>query len=1569
MFAIIIIIATSILLINFTPIQKLLVDKATTYLSKKLNTEIHIDYISLSFLYQIKVEGLQIKDRSNNNLFQIGFANVNFNNWFIFRDKLVLKYISIKNARINTYRTIQNNKWNYSFIEDAFPANEQNKKSNKGFELAIQKIQLEQIKYSEEDAWVGSNMYVSIGKGAIDIDTFNEKTRRINIKNINFSEPSVELKDYPASPYRPKTKTSTQIDTSCFNKDNWQVAIKQIKIANGNFKLNYNNRKPIINEFDAEHMDITHVNLLIENTRIVKDTIASSINYLNAKERCGLLLKQFKCNVIVSPNKTICNQLYIATNNSEIRDYYAMYYKRFPDFLDYMEAVTMVANFKNAKIDLKDVAYFSRNVDIIPYKVIVNTKFIGTVAKFKTTGTDIKAPYAQFKGNISIEGLPNWENSMLHIEQANLNLDKKGLDYYAPTLTKNSPIKFSSLGNMTIEGSFDGTINHFATKNIVKTSIGKAQVDLTLDIPREKNKLTAYNGKIIGEDIALGTLLGNKDIGKVDANLKINGKGFNINEADINLDGNLDNLEIKQYAYKQILVKGTLDKKVFKGNLIIDDENLALSFNGEFDFANEKKRINALANLLYADFQKIGLSIEPFNGNADFDLHLYGSNLNNLEGTAQLNNIDLKRGKEKLNIDFIALKSNIASTTNHEINIESNDFKIGINGLYKIENIIDASKQYLYKYLPSYISKSKYNGDAQNFSFNITTKKIDKLIHIINKELDGFNNTSIEGSINTNEKQLLLNGTIPYCKIGAIRINKVQFNSIGNLEKLSLNSYIQQLMLGDTLWNTQVQLATNIQNDSIHCDLKTNSFNRFGNANLSADIITKLDTISINFLPSNFYINNTIWDISNGKKIKITAEKLFVNQFKLISNTQVISLNSKENKENTLEIKIEDLDVSQIGTLAQQEYHQPYGHLNADISIDDPIKNPSVKGRIAIDSLTIRNVVLGKLNALFKIDEKGFEIYEGSGIVNNNNALQINGSTVNNKLNANIKCINTPIKWASIFLSDYISDIDGQANGTIKLNGSTNKPNMIGSLSILNLKTKVNYLGTIYTIPSANIDLQEDKIDLGKIVLYDRFKNKATATGIISHNNLSNFYFKNIEINSNQFEAINLSSYDNDIFYGNAITKVNTTIDGYIDDITMNVIASPAQASHIYLPFGNASVYNYNFINFKTPQDDIAIIKKKPTSKFALNITAITNPLAEITMILDAKTGDEISGYGNGTININVPADNDVKIYNTFEISSGYYRFSINNFIKPWNFKINNGSKVTFNGPITKINLDIGASYSTKARLYDLLNENEKKPGVIPENELTDTKAKQNIDVKLRLDGTFEEPRPSYKIELQDKRLQGTYAYNKLERINLSPESLFNQVASLLLIEQFMPPEGIVNTASASSTAITSVGEKLSSTVSSQLTNWANKILGDPNLAINLNYKNYNVNTDNTTNSAIFRNEVKLNAKRNFMQDRLMLEIEGAYDWGNAAMQQNTNSNINLTGDFRGQYKLTEDGRIRMSIFRNSNYDVLIDRPISRSGIGLSWSKSFNSLADLWRNKESKRISSIDTATTILESN
>ena len=124
-----------------------------------------------------------------------------------------------------------------------------------------------------------------------------------------------------------------------------------------------------------------------------------------------------------------------------------MYYKRFPDFLNYMETERMVANLKNANIDLKDVAYFSRSLDVIPYQVLLNTNFEGTVGAFKATAL-IKAPHIQFKGDLAINGLPNWETSVLNIENAHLNIDKKGIEYYAPKLTKNNSFQFSSLGDI-----------------------------------------------------------------------------------------------------------------------------------------------------------------------------------------------------------------------------------------------------------------------------------------------------------------------------------------------------------------------------------------------------------------------------------------------------------------------------------------------------------------------------------------------------------------------------------------------------------------------------------------------------------------------------------------------------------------------------------------------------------------------------------------------------------------------------------------------------------------------------------------------------------------------------------------------------------------------------------------------------------------------------------------------------------------------------------------------------------------------------------------------------------------
>jgi hypothetical protein len=267
--------------------------------------------------------------------------------------------------------------------------------------------------------------------------------------------------------------------------------------------------------------------------------------------------------------------------------------------------------------------------------------------------------------------------------------------------------------------------------------------------------------------------------------------------------------------------------------------------------------------------------------------------------------------------------------------------------------------------------------------------------------------------------------------------------------------------------------------------------------------------------------------------------------------------------------------------------------------------------------------------------------------------------------------------------------------------------------------------------------------------------------------------------------------------------------------------------------------------------------------------------------------------------------------------------------------------------------LNIYGSYRTRASLYELLTSNEKQNTFIPTSEMSDIKRLQDIIVTLHMTDKMLQPTLAFKLELPEKRAVGTYAYSKLELINKNDRQLFEQVASLLLIGSFIPPEGIAGS-SATSGAINNMSEILSTQTSGQLTNIVNKLLGDPKLQVVLKYKNYNL-SDGASDNPLNRNEVKLGFHRNFLNDRLIVEVGSAYDWGRASSAGNsTASNFNLLNNFRLQYLLNKEGRLRLNAFRTSDYDVLLTTSpyITRAGLGISWRKNFNSFSELLHNAQ-----------------
>ena len=103
---------------------------------------------------------------------------------------------------------------------------------------------------------------------------------------------------------------------------------------------------------------------------------------------------------------------------------------------------------------------------------------------------------------------------------------------------------------------------------------------------------------------------------------------------------------------------------------------------------------------------------------------------------------------------------------------------------------------------------------------------------------------------------------------------------------------------------------------------------------------------------------------------------------------------------------------------------------------------------------------------------------------------------------------------------------------------------------------------------------------------------------------------------------------------------------------------------------------------------------------------------------------------------------------------------------------------------------------------------------------------------------------------------------------------------------------------------------------------------------------------DYSTGTAQGQTEVQLGVQKSLLDDRLIVKVSGNFEVEGETSNQNSVSDY--IGDLALEYKLTEDGRFRITGFRNSNYD-LISGELIETGAGLIYIKDYNTLRELFK--------------------
>ena len=93
------------------------------------------------------------------------------------------------------------------------------------------------------------------------------------------------------------------------------------------------------------------------------------------------------------------------------------------------------------------------------------------------------------------------------------------------------------------------------------------------------------------ENLDVGKLIANKDVGVITGDFHLNGEAFSLKNIVFNkIEGNVEKFEYLKYPYENITVlEGSYKDQVFVGKIDIKDDNLDLVYDGMIDFKGKQK--------------------------------------------------------------------------------------------------------------------------------------------------------------------------------------------------------------------------------------------------------------------------------------------------------------------------------------------------------------------------------------------------------------------------------------------------------------------------------------------------------------------------------------------------------------------------------------------------------------------------------------------------------------------------------------------------------------------------------------------------------------------------------------------------------------------------------------------------------------------------------------------------------------------------------------------------------------------------------------------------------------------
>ena len=1336
---------------------------------------------------------------------------------------------------------------------------------------------------------------------------------------------------------RPK-ESSAKRGSLKFNIDH--IALEQTSLDILNYKM-----EPMESDFDYGKLRFRDLTADADDFFIQGDTIALGLNFMTGIESTsGMAFQQLRTDFIYSNMGMEFKNLYLKSNETEIRDYLRFTYEDVTALNNFNTEVKVFASLDEAVLDISDLRYFSPLFPDIDDRIYLSGDISGKISDLFSDQLLVRfGERSALFGKFNIEGLPNVDQTYFDLSLMNSILTSKDLSPYISSASQREVDKFREF---RFDADFKGYLTDFSTNGAFRTGIGRISGNLNY---KSVQGTPTYNGRIQTNNLDLGVVMDDRELfQKVSMNGQVRGTGLTVETAILELQADVANIGINQYNYSGIETNATYGKDLFNGMLTINDPNLKMTVDGTLDLRNQKDSAQLVAKLDTAFLNELNLLDTETFVSGSIALDTKGTTLDEIQGSARFRDVKVVHEGRELVVDNFIFQS-LFTDNSRLISLNSDLLVAGISGNFKIaqvsQDIQDLWREYYSIVTNVEVPTGRTSTDEwneYNLDINVDFRDPNPIINLLDPSLSISNNTQLEGAFYRTGENTVFNlfssiDTI-YFKNNYFLDNNIDFNTskIHNSKDVLAAFYIfsknQQLKSGinfhnfslEAIWNESV-VDLNIGLDQ----LQTESY-----ARINSIIDIAEDSTTIVFEPSDIKLLERHWKFDKDNFISISRDDIRVNNVMLYNDNQFLSANGNinQNPEDFLYVEVNELNMNFLNALDLREFE---GTANGLLAFNGFYDNAGTKGGLRIRDLHINEFLIGDIQGRTDFEE-GRPKLNLTNVREGKKIIEVNGyfATDDVPMDMNARLSEANLSVIEPFLSQYITGLGGTISGDFKLEGSMIRPQVKGVGKVSGGTLRINYLNTLYTV-NGNVAFSPNEISLKGLMLTDTQGHSAALKGGIQHDHFSNLVL-NISADLNNFQVLNTTLNHNKLFYGTAYASGDLDILGAANNLELNARATTQPNTRIFIPLTSSNgQFQEEFINIINVRDTTQTkvlnggeSEKLSINNFRMNLDLNVTPDAYAEIQIDPRTGENIQGRGRGVLNLDIDTQGNFSMTGNYEIVDALYDFSLYNVINK-RFVIEPGGRIAWYGDPYGGIMNIKAAYEESVSLISL-EDNTVTSGL----ENTQLKRKYPLKIIMDLNGPLLSPEIAFDFDFSnfpEGELQIPISAFK-NRIANDEQEKNRQVFSLIMLRRFSP---------AGQFSGAGIGfSNLSQLISSQLNSLISQV--DQNLEVDFDL----ASLDETAMETF-----QLRVAYTFFDGRLRVMRDGGF----TDLQGNANLN-SIAGDWQAEYQLTEDGRYVIRVYNRTNFNnslssLNIKNP-NTYGISLSQTLLFSSFRELFQKRD-----------------